>query len=158
VKLAVAAGVGVLALAGTAFADVPESKVRVGQYRGATSQGKAISFRYARMRLSKLNLGWRVDCPQQNFSVENSNRLGSFSIRGGRYKRIVIRVHFTVPFDFADGTRGTDQKSFRVVIRFPSRHRAVGTVSLVLKLFDPTGKQIDTCKMRHKTTFSAAHV
>jgi hypothetical protein len=160
VNRVVATAVAALVLTASAFADVPESHVKPGLYRGITSQGRALSFKYAAHALDNLVIGWRVDCPRTLEYIANTTTWKHWHLRGGRYTRIILDPAYTVPFTFANGTRGTDKKQFHIVIHFPDDRHAAGTIRLTVKLFNAAGTQVDTCTMRTKTTttFTAAHL
>lgn len=157
-KRAVAVGAGVLVLAGSALADVPESHVKAGRYTGRTSQGRVLSFNYAPRSLDNLVIGWRVDCPKTREYIANTTSWRHWHLRGGHYKRIILDDAYTAPFTFSDGTMGTDRKRFHIVIHFPDDRHAAGTVSLTVRLFTAAGAQADTCTMKTKTTLTASHV
>jgi hypothetical protein len=158
VNRVVATGVAALVLAASAVADVPESRVKAGDYQGKTSQGRVLSFTSATRALNNLVIGWRVDCPKTREYVANTTTWKHWHLRGGHYTRIILDPAYTASFTFSGGSRGTDKKRFHIVIHFPDARHAVGTISLTVRLFNATGTQVDTCTMRTRTTFTASHV
>jgi hypothetical protein len=116
-----------------------------GFYRGPTSQGKQISFKFVNdgRKLRNGKISWTADCNSAgpkalsdvtsfSFSRPVVSRNGVFAIPPGSYNA-----------DLGSGFTG--RISVRLGGRFVSEIRAVGTFRGRATVFDSTGQEVDRC-------------